>query len=168
MTATGSAGRFRHWTTFLQPPTATRLLPGLRHLLRTDDRHGLLHFQHAKADFAVIETGLGGRLDATSVMHPRDRHHHISLEHTEQLGNTLESSRMKNWASPPGCPRRHRLPGCGFVRPFRKTLQDHSPGSVCQAAIPGVSNGDPLPHLGVESPTGRRRNLQILIRPVPN
>ncbi len=50
-----------------------------------------LHFKKQKVDFAIIETGMGGRLDATNVM--RDPLvtiiTHISLEHTERLGNTL-------------------------------------------------------------------------------
>ncbi|MGI6458213.1 MAG: bifunctional folylpolyglutamate synthase/dihydrofolate synthase [bacterium] len=52
---------------------------------------GFLHFQQRGVDFAVIETGLGGRLDATNVMDPVVTViTHISLEHTERLGNTLE------------------------------------------------------------------------------
>ncbi|MDD5005019.1 MAG: bifunctional folylpolyglutamate synthase/dihydrofolate synthase [Candidatus Omnitrophica bacterium] len=49
------------------------------------------YFKDKKVDFAVLETGLGGRLDATnvckslvSILTP------ISLEHTYLLGNTLE------------------------------------------------------------------------------
>lgn len=48
------------------------------------------YFKKKKVDFAVLETGLGGRLDATnvsnalvSVITP------ISYEHTDKLGNTL-------------------------------------------------------------------------------
>ena len=51
-----------------------------------------LHFQEEKVDFGVIETGMGGRLDTTNVMHPCvTTITHISMEHTEQLGNTLEA-----------------------------------------------------------------------------
>jgi len=49
-----------------------------------------VYFKEQKIDFAVLETGLGGRLDATNVAHayvcaitP------ISYEHTQKLGNTL-------------------------------------------------------------------------------
>lgn len=49
------------------------------------------YFKNKKVDFVVLETGLGGRLDATntcgsliSVITP------LSLEHTHLLGNTLE------------------------------------------------------------------------------
>jgi len=51
-----------------------------------------LHFQKEKVDFAVIETGLGGRLDTTNVMNPLlNVITHISLEHTAQLGDSLEA-----------------------------------------------------------------------------
>ena len=50
-----------------------------------------LYFKEKKVDFAVLETGLGGRLDATNTVDslacaitP------ISYEHTDKLGNTLK------------------------------------------------------------------------------
>lgn len=48
------------------------------------------YFYEKQVDFAVIETGLGGRLDATNVLHPLGvLITSISLEHTNILGNTL-------------------------------------------------------------------------------
>jgi dihydrofolate synthase / folylpolyglutamate synthase len=48
------------------------------------------HFARAGADVAVIETGLGGRLDSTNVLHPVVAGvTSIGLDHTEYLGNTL-------------------------------------------------------------------------------
>ncbi len=50
-----------------------------------------LHFSTSGADFQVIETGLGGRLDATNVVNPEvSVITSISLDHTEVLGNTIE------------------------------------------------------------------------------
>ncbi|MCQ2981131.1 MAG: bifunctional folylpolyglutamate synthase/dihydrofolate synthase [Treponemataceae bacterium] len=50
-----------------------------------------LCFRQAKLDWAVFETGLGGRLDATNVVHPRATVlTPIELEHVEFLGDTLE------------------------------------------------------------------------------
>ncbi len=47
-------------------------------------------FELNKTDFCVIETGLGGRLDATNVLNPLAVViTSISLEHTNVLGNTL-------------------------------------------------------------------------------
>jgi len=49
------------------------------------------YFTENKIDFAVIETGLGGRLDATNVVNPvASIITSISLEHTEMLGNSLK------------------------------------------------------------------------------
>ncbi len=49
------------------------------------------YFAEEKIDFAVIETGLGGRLDATNVLKPGNVVlTSISLEHTNILGNTLK------------------------------------------------------------------------------
>lgn len=47
-------------------------------------------FQKNNTDICVIETGLGGRLDATNIIHPIiSIITNISLEHTNFLGNTL-------------------------------------------------------------------------------
>ncbi len=49
------------------------------------------HFYKNKVDYAVIETGLGGRLDATNTITPlASVITSISLEHTRILGNTFE------------------------------------------------------------------------------
>ena len=49
-----------------------------------------VYFKQKKADFAVLETGLGGRLDATNVVKPLVcAIAPISYEHTQKLGNTL-------------------------------------------------------------------------------
>jgi dihydrofolate synthase/folylpolyglutamate synthase len=50
-----------------------------------------MHFRRSKVDVAVIETGLGGRLDATNVLRPEVTIiTRLSLEHTDKLGDTLE------------------------------------------------------------------------------
>jgi dihydrofolate synthase / folylpolyglutamate synthase len=49
-----------------------------------------LRFAEVKVDIALIETGLGGRLDATNVVEPElSIITSISLDHVEQLGNSL-------------------------------------------------------------------------------
>jgi dihydrofolate synthase/folylpolyglutamate synthase len=50
----------------------------------------LYEFGRQAVDWAVIETGMGGRLDATNIIHPAvSVITNISLEHREYLGNTL-------------------------------------------------------------------------------
>ncbi len=49
------------------------------------------YFSENKVDYAIIETGLGGRLDATNTVTPvASIITSISLEHSHILGNTLE------------------------------------------------------------------------------
>ena len=49
-----------------------------------------IYFKEKKVDFAVLETGLGGRLDATNVVEPLVAAiTPISYEHTQKLGVTL-------------------------------------------------------------------------------
>jgi dihydrofolate synthase/folylpolyglutamate synthase len=51
----------------------------------------LAHFAEAGVDAAVIEAGLGGRLDATNVLDARVVHlTNVALEHTDVLGETRE------------------------------------------------------------------------------
>lgn len=52
----------------------------------------LAWFAERRVDVAVIETGLGGRLDATNIVSPMlSVITHIDLDHTEYLGNSLIS-----------------------------------------------------------------------------
>ncbi len=68
-------------------------LPGERNLTWFEliTMYGFLCFKEAGVDWAVLETGLGGRLDATNVVQPEASViTPIELEHTEFLGDTLE------------------------------------------------------------------------------
>lgn len=48
-------------------------------------------FAKQKVDIAIIETGMGGRLDATNILHPEVcLITNVSLDHTQFLGNTVE------------------------------------------------------------------------------
>ena len=65
-----------------------------------------LYFAEERVDIAVIETGLGGRLDATNVLRPLvSAITNISLEHTELLGTTVRMiAREKGGIIKPGVP----------------------------------------------------------------
>ncbi len=65
-------------------------LPGPPSFFETVTAMAFLHFAAEHVDLAVLEVGLGGRLDATNVVEPvisiiTD----ISLDHTEWLGHTI-------------------------------------------------------------------------------
>jgi len=66
----------------------------------------LQYFADEKVAVAIIETGLGGRLDATNVLRPLlSVITNISREHTEYLGKTLRSiAREKGGIIKPGLP----------------------------------------------------------------
>jgi dihydrofolate synthase/folylpolyglutamate synthase len=102
----------------------------------------LKHFSEAKTDVVVLETGLGGRLDATnavqsdvSVITP------IGLDHEEWLGNTLaQIAGEKAGIIKPGVPAvsapqrpeaeqviRARAAECGAPLQFINEIYDRSP-----------------------------------------
>jgi len=67
---------------------------------------GFLHFARQAVELAVVEVGLGGRLDATNVVMPLvSVITTVSIDHTIQLGNTIESiAREKAGIIKPGVP----------------------------------------------------------------
>lgn len=84
---------FVHWTNHLRN-TMDEFSPGqsgFTTFFELITAMGFLYFQQEKVDFAVIETGLGGRLDATNVAEPKlCVITHISMEHADKLGETIE------------------------------------------------------------------------------
>lgn len=49
------------------------------------------YFRYKKIDFAVVEVGMGGRLDSTNIINPLlSVITNIGLDHTQFLGNTIE------------------------------------------------------------------------------
>jgi len=49
------------------------------------------HFSKENVDWAVIETGMGGRFDATNIVQPQASViTNLSIEHTEYLGSTIK------------------------------------------------------------------------------
>jgi len=71
--------------------------PTVRELSRTPTFEiitllAFMHFARMQVDWAVIEVGLGGRLDATNVIKPAAcAITSLSLEHTDLLGNSITS-----------------------------------------------------------------------------
>jgi dihydrofolate synthase/folylpolyglutamate synthase len=53
---------------------------------------GFYHFAKAAVDWAVVETGMGGRFDATNVIRPEiSVITNLSIEHTDYLGKTIRA-----------------------------------------------------------------------------
>ena len=67
---------------------------------------GFLHFTEQKVDIAVIEVGLGGRLDATNIIRPLvSIITRIDFDHIDKLGHTLcKIAQEKSGIIKPGVP----------------------------------------------------------------
>ena len=58
--------------------------------------HAFDYFANQEVDIAIIETGLGGRLDATNIIHPiLSIITNVGLDHQQLLGNTLPKIAME-------------------------------------------------------------------------
>ena len=100
---------FARWVTAIQPHIealeATQFGPTTEFELKT--AVGLCYFAEQAVEYAVLEVGLGGRLDATNVIpHPLVTViTNIGLDHTELLGETLgEIAAEKAGIVKPGIP----------------------------------------------------------------
>jgi len=84
-----------------------------------------LHFVAQEVDFAVIETGLGGRLDSTNVLRPEVCGiTNISYDHMAQLGTTLEAiAEEKAGIFKPGVPIVSAPQARGVKRVLRKQAE---------------------------------------------
>ena len=75
-----------------------------------------IHFAEKQVDLAILETGVGGRLDATNVVDPElSIITSISLDHTELLGDTIDQIAMEK---------------AGILKPERPVLI----GNLCEEA----------------------------------
>lgn len=85
----------------------------------------LCYFRDMQVDVAIIEVGLGGRLDSTNIINPiLSIITNISLDHTQYLGNTLrEIAREK----------------AGIIKPHTPVVIGNSRGEGVRASITEVA-----------------------------
>jgi dihydrofolate synthase/folylpolyglutamate synthase len=77
---------------------------------------GFLHFERENVDWAVIEVGLGGRLDATNVITPQASViTAISFDHQHLLGNTLSAIAAEK---------------CGIIKPGVPAVSQSQPAAA--------------------------------------
>jgi len=88
---------------------------------------GMLHFARQKVQLAVLEVGLGGRLDATNLCQPVvSVITSISFDHTQLLGNTLEAiAAEKAGIIKPGIPVVSGVTQPGPREVIRQVCQTH-------------------------------------------
>ncbi|MDT0631708.1 bifunctional folylpolyglutamate synthase/dihydrofolate synthase [Rubrivirga litoralis] len=124
----------------------------------------LLYFAEQDVDLAVVEVGLGGRLDATNVLVPCVAAvTHVGLDHTDLLGaTTREIAREKAGIAKPGVPLLHAVADAdardsleteargrgGVVEAVRETCRVEPAGvgsGGAEAAPPGSAPPGPAP-----------------------
>jgi dihydrofolate synthase/folylpolyglutamate synthase len=81
-----------------------------------------MYFNEQKCDIVVLETGLGGRLDATNVISSPVLSviTRIALDHTEYLGNTIPEITAEK---------------CGIIKPLRPVLTFKNQSTEAMAVI---------------------------------
>ena len=91
----------------------------------------LLYFKEQQVDVAVIEVGLGGRLDCTNIITPvLSLITNISFDHTQFLGNTLEQIA----AEKAGIIKQHVPVVIGETAPDTRTVFKQK-AAICKAPI---------------------------------
>lgn len=102
-----------------------------------------MHFARHEVDIAVVEVGLGGRLDATNVLTPLvSVITSLSLDHTGLLGNTLaEIAAEKSGIIKDGVPVICARQAAEATHVIRRIAADHdAPLSIAGEALPYEGN----------------------------
>ncbi|MFW6151602.1 MAG: bifunctional folylpolyglutamate synthase/dihydrofolate synthase [Verrucomicrobiota bacterium] len=99
------------------------------------------HFRNRQVNIAVIETGMGGRLDATNVVEPLiSAITPVSIEHALYLGNSIEKiAGEKAGIIKPGAPVVYRRMDAAAETVIRKKAEEAGVNCVC---VEDVSSTD--------------------------
>ncbi len=130
-------------------------LPGFPSFFECLTAMAFLHFSRVAVDIAVLEVGMGGRLDATNIVEPllsiiTD----ISLDHTEWLGSTLpEIAREKA-----GILRRN---GVLVTLPQHPEVNQVVGEMAVSLGVRGINAADFLP--GRSAPTSLRNAYTVMV-----
>lgn len=91
----------------------------------------LCYFRDMQVDVAIIEVGLGGRLDSTNIINPvLSIITNISLDHTQYLGDTLRDIAREK---------------AGIIKPHTPVVVGNSQGEGVRAAITEIAVGQSAP-----------------------
>src|SRR3989338_8080802 len=108
----------------------------------------LLHFAEQEVDVAVIEVGLGGRLDATNVVSSRvSVLTNVELDHTNLLGNTVEEIAMEKVEI---FKKGSRVVAGAAQESVRKIVQAKASREDCELACLGKEVGIEKANCGVD------------------
>ena len=119
-----------------------------------------LYFAENNVDLAVVEVGLGGRLDATNILLPRlSLITNIDLEHTDVLGDTLDAiAREKAGIIKPGVPVLTAAEQPEVIDVIRAVaVEKQAPFHLLQDQVQVLDAADSLGGLTLQARTPRRR-----------
>lgn len=104
---------------------------------------GFLYFQEAGAELVVLETGLGGRLDATNVVTPiLSVITTVHLDHQDRLGSTVEEVAWeKGGIIKPGIPVVSGVKSPGAERVLREIAQAKEAPFFSTTEVPWLGSG---------------------------
>ena len=119
----------------------------------------LEHFRREQVEIAVIETGLGGRLDSTNVVTPQvSVITNIGWDHTDLLGNTLEAiAAEKAGIIKPGTPVIIGEATGPIAEVFQRTAES------VQAPITFTDQGTDLPYMLDLAGPHQERNARTVL-----
>ena len=125
-----------------------------------------LYFAEQAVDLAVVEVGLGGRLDATNVLTPElALVTHIDLDHADLLGDTREAvAREKAGIAKPGVPLLTAAEGEGVVTALRETAEVRGATFACvqdEVTVEHVRETADGLVLDVTTPVRRYREAEV-------
>ena len=91
------------------------------------------HFAKEKVEWAVIETGMGGRFDATNIVTPEvSVITNLSIEHTDYLGHTIKDlAREKGGIIKPGIPVVTAVSQPSGLKVLKKTAKEKNTDLYC-------------------------------------
>jgi dihydrofolate synthase/folylpolyglutamate synthase len=124
------------------------------------------YFADASADLAVVEVGLGGRLDATNVLRPTlALVTNVDLDHTDLLGDTPEAiAREKAGIAKRGVPLLTAAEGEGVLAALRATAEARGAPFVRvqdEVAVEAVEERADRLVLDLETPVRTYRRLEV-------
>jgi dihydrofolate synthase/folylpolyglutamate synthase len=132
-----------------------------------------VHFADEAVDVAIIEVGLGGRLDATNIITPAvSAVTQIDLDHTQFLGNTIESiATEKAGIFKPGVPALSFKQSAEAMAAFRAVAERvGAPLAIVGEDIDFSYRFEASPQLGKHSRvgiTGERLSFEHVPVPLP-
>ena len=127
---------------------------------------GFYHFAKKNVEWAVIETGMGGRFDATNIITPKvSVITNLSIEHTDYLGNTIKAlAKEKGGIIKPGTPVVTAVSQPSGLKVIKKTAKQNSSDLYIYKKDFSIRKN---PGQNTYSYKGLMKNFNHLIKPLP-